>query len=372
MGKTHRHYTSFQDGARNNQVHSNDRKTQIPHVTVTIPVFNRARLVGRTIESVLSQTFKDFDLLIVDDCSTDGTVEVIREYLQRDRRIRLIVNKRNLGLTRNWNKCIDNAEGPLIQILLSDDLIDEEYLCIASQVFQNNPTLGFLAASCRYIDYDDNIMHAGIARTPTLYRAGDQAVSALLTDGFPHVSSIVMRRSCVEKVGKFDERIWHGPDVEMDCRIASTFDFFHLGRVYTSFRRHFTNMGFIEYLREDFLEVDMLKKRRAWSYLSEDGQRALGIADLEKHLLRDCAKAAMTGSMVCMAYGNSRLSRHYLRKAVRLDQSSTLSGTLWKGVALNIVPCLGRKVMRNRMRFEQGDMSRVRLASSSLNSLGST
>jgi len=73
------------------------------HITVTIPVFNRAHLVGPTIGSVLNQTYQDFDVLAVDDASTDATADVIGSICKRDHRVRLVVNAENLGLTRNWN-----------------------------------------------------------------------------------------------------------------------------------------------------------------------------------------------------------------------------------------------------------------------------
>jgi len=125
------------------------------------PCIQSRRLIGRTIESVLGQEFTDFDLLIVDDASTDNTVEVANQYTRNDPRIKLSVNEHNLGLTRNWNRCLDLAEGPLVQILLSDDLIDADYLKIASERFAQDPRVGFVAASCRYIDAEDQVIHPG-------------------------------------------------------------------------------------------------------------------------------------------------------------------------------------------------------------------
>ena len=94
------------------------------HITVAIPVFNRAHLIGETIQSVLNQDYQLFDLLVVDDGSSDNTVQVVSEFCEQDNRVRLVKNSLNLGLTRNWNRCIELAEGSLIQLLLSDDLMD--------------------------------------------------------------------------------------------------------------------------------------------------------------------------------------------------------------------------------------------------------
>ena len=102
----------------------------MPHISVTIPVYNRAHLIGRTIESVLNQEFQDFELLVVDDASSDDTTKVVQQYCRHDPRIKLVINPKNLGLTRNWNRCLDLARCSLVQILLSDDLIDADYLAL--------------------------------------------------------------------------------------------------------------------------------------------------------------------------------------------------------------------------------------------------
>lgn len=168
------------------------------HVSVMIPTYNRAHLVGCTIESVLVQSFNDLDIVVVDDASTDDTVELVRVYANRDPRIKLVVNEHNLGLTRNWNRCLELAIGPLVQIVQSDDLIDPDYLERVVKVFDRHPEVGFVAASCRYIDQVGQVIRPGTPKVARLYRAGDDAVTAILTSGFPHVSSIVMRRACYD------------------------------------------------------------------------------------------------------------------------------------------------------------------------------
>ena len=336
------------------------------HISVAIPVYNRAHLVGLTIESVLLQEFKDFDILVVDDASSDDTIKVVQQYCKRDPRVKLIINLKNLGLTRNWNRCLDLACGPLVQILLSDDLIDTDYLGLVSETIEKHPKIGFVAASCRYIDINDQVIHPGISKSPRLYQAGGEAVTALLRDGFPHVSSIVMRRECYERLGKFDETIWHGPDVEMDARIASKYDFYHLGSVHTSFRRHGTNMGNLEYLRNDFLLVDMLKKRKAWGYLSAERRRLLGVEDLDKYIVSNAALTALTGATAMIAYGRPDLTRFYLKEALRLEPRCWRQRQFWKGLVLSLMPGIGRQILQKRMKMSDGDDKIAKMVNDSL------
>src|SRR5215831_6951377 len=90
-----------------------------PRVSVIIPVYNRAKYVGEAINSILTQSFTNFELLLIDDGSTDESVEIMRSYT--DPRIRLVCNERNLGIPKTRNKAIQLARGDYIAILDSDD-----------------------------------------------------------------------------------------------------------------------------------------------------------------------------------------------------------------------------------------------------------
>lgn len=342
----------------------------MPHISVTIPVFNRAHLVGRTIESILNQSFTDFDLLVVDDASEDNTVEVVNGFAQQDSRVKVVVNPQNLGLTRNWNKCLSLAKGPLVHIMQSDDLIDGDYFQLVSDVFDEYPNLGFVASTCRHIDVEGHIIGTHLLTETRLYCAGDEAVMALLTYGFPHVSSIVTRLACYQRLGMIDEQIWHGPDVEMDARIASQYDYYRFGEPHTSFRRHGSNMGNLEYLRKDFLKVDRLKKRKAWGYLSTNGLKKMGIANLDEYLNQDAAMTALTGVTVMLAYGKPALAHYYLCEAFRIDSSVIHRMQFWKGLALCLLPSfIGRKVMEKRMKMNSADVMAAKSVEQSLHFL---
>jgi glycosyltransferase involved in cell wall biosynthesis len=341
----------------------------MPHISVMIPAYNSAHLIGRTIQSVLTQDFQDWDVLVVDDASVDGTVAEVDRFCARDPRIRLAVNPQNLGLTHNWNRCLSEAQGPLVEVLQSDDMIDADYLGLVSEYFETHPQTGFVAASCRYVDPEDRIIHSGHPRPAQHYRAGDEAVTALLTGGFPHVSSIVIRRECYERVGGYDERIWQGPDMEMDARLASHFDFYHFGDVHTSFRRHGTNMGQLEYLRDDFLDADAFKRTLTWGYCSPDGLRALGVVDLVQYVRRQVAQSALGGVIIATAYGRSALARRYFSEALRLSPRVCLSGQFWKAASLVMLPWLGRRYLQKRMSIQQGDSANIQAVEASLAAL---
>lgn len=100
-----------------------------PKLSVAIPVYNGAAYLAETIQSVLDQSCEDFELIICDDHSTDGSLEIAASHA--DPRIRILTNPKNLGFGGNWNRCLAEAQGRYIKILPQDDLLHPE--CLAQQ-----------------------------------------------------------------------------------------------------------------------------------------------------------------------------------------------------------------------------------------------
>jgi glycosyltransferase involved in cell wall biosynthesis len=103
-----------------------------PLVSVIMPVFNTKKRVGEAIESILNQTFSDFEFIIVDDCSTDGSYELLQKYAKKDKRIQLFRNEKNQGISFTRNKLIEYSSTDFICTQDSDDVsepnrIEREY-----------------------------------------------------------------------------------------------------------------------------------------------------------------------------------------------------------------------------------------------------
>src|SRR3954469_22732147 len=94
-----------------------------PSVSVLLTTYNRERYVAEAIESVLAQTFEDFELIVSDDCSSDRTLEIVNGYARRDRRIRVAVNDRNLGDYGNRRHVASLATGRYLKYHDSDDVM---------------------------------------------------------------------------------------------------------------------------------------------------------------------------------------------------------------------------------------------------------
>ena len=112
-------------------------------VTVVVTTYNRERLVGPAIESVLASRFTDFELLVLDNCSADGTVEVARGYAARDSRVRVVVNESNLGQFGNRNRALEHVDTPFLKYHDSDDLMYPHCLDTMVRLIESAPSAGF-------------------------------------------------------------------------------------------------------------------------------------------------------------------------------------------------------------------------------------
>lgn len=113
-----------------------------PLVSILIPVYNREFIIEETVISALEQTYANFEIIIVDNCSTDKTWEVISRLAKKHDKMKIFQNDTNLGPVRNWEQCINHATGEYGKILWSDDLIDKEFLSKTLPLFSEN--VGFV------------------------------------------------------------------------------------------------------------------------------------------------------------------------------------------------------------------------------------
>ena len=119
----------------------------MPKINVIIPVYNYGKYLRQAIQSVLSQQFDDYEIIVINDGSTDNTAEVLREF-ESHPKIKLITHKRNQGLVRSCHEAIEASTGEYIVRLDADDYFDENALLVLSNVLDNNLEIGLV-----YPDY---------------------------------------------------------------------------------------------------------------------------------------------------------------------------------------------------------------------------
>jgi glycosyltransferase involved in cell wall biosynthesis len=123
-----------------------------PVVSVCLPVFNGEKYLPSAIESVLSQTLANFELIVVDDCSTDRSLEIISKYAAGDKRIKLHRNESNLGIFYNYNKCMELGKGRYIKPFAQDDLFYESLLERMVNELEHHPAISLVTCTREYVD----------------------------------------------------------------------------------------------------------------------------------------------------------------------------------------------------------------------------
>jgi glycosyltransferase involved in cell wall biosynthesis len=120
-----------------------------PLISILIPVYNRERCIGECLRSAIDQTYDNLDIVVSDNCSTDGTWAVCESMRLRDSRIRLFRNNANLGPVRNWKRCLDEARGRLGMLLFSDDSLMPRFLERAAP-FLEDPEVAFAFSAVKH------------------------------------------------------------------------------------------------------------------------------------------------------------------------------------------------------------------------------
>lgn len=121
-------------------------------VSVLMGVYNNEQTVGKSIESILNQTFTDWEMIICDDGSSDNSYNVVLEYCKRDSRIKLIKNEKNQGLSYTLNKCLENATGEYSARMDGDDLCDETRFQKQVDFLDSHPEFGFVSTTMKRFD----------------------------------------------------------------------------------------------------------------------------------------------------------------------------------------------------------------------------
>src|SRR5258706_4754500 len=126
----------------------------VPKVSIGLPVYNGATLLGRAIESLLAQTYLDFELIIADNCSTNGTVELCRDYVMRDSRIRLHQNQINIGAAKNFNRVFELSSGQFFMWAAHDDLWKSTYIAKCVAALEKFPSVVICGTDVSFIDVE--------------------------------------------------------------------------------------------------------------------------------------------------------------------------------------------------------------------------
>ncbi len=209
-----------------------------PRVSVSVPMYNGADHIGECIESVLQQTFTDFELVLIDDASTDRTVEIARSF--DDDRIRIIENPQRLGAEGNWNAALERSRGSYVKVLSHDDVIYPTCLERQVAVLEADPELLWVAVRRDILDGDSRVLVrdrglkglSGKLEAPGIFRVLIRSGTNIFGEG----AAVLMRRDAAMTAGGFDGRRGYVIDLDLWTRLLLEGPAYALGETLAVFR----------------------------------------------------------------------------------------------------------------------------------------
>lgn len=197
-------------------------------ITICIPVYNSAEYLEKALYSIINQSYKNLEIIISDNASTDNSWELIKKFQKDDSRIKISKNFKNIGYSANCNKMIKAATGRLIAIYHSDDIYHKDIVKESFEILNSNKELSGIFTLYRKIDNEDNI---GLKAYYPLKKEGevsrvslDEYIdSILITGGSPFCCPTSMiRKEVYQKLNGYDENLKFIEDQDMWARILLT------------------------------------------------------------------------------------------------------------------------------------------------------
>ncbi|MBX2887532.1 MAG: glycosyltransferase [Ferruginibacter sp.] len=207
-------------------------------IAIILPVFNGGNYLQASVKSVLTQLGADFELLVIDDCSTDGS----REWLESiyDNRLKLFKNDVNRGLFYNLNFLINHSSAPLIKLWAQDDIMNPGCLEAFVSFYQNHQDVGFIYCNREVIDEYGEIT-SGIKTdvTPKIISTAYHNHVAWFTGSIAgNIANVCLVRDAINAVGLFNEKMKISGDFDIQARLAQKFDTGFINQPLIKLRNH--------------------------------------------------------------------------------------------------------------------------------------
>ena len=228
-----------------------------PLLSVLMPVFNSERFVAEAIESVLNQTFKDFEFLIFDDCSTDKSFEIIEDFKRKDSRIKVFLNEKNLGVVESRNKLINLSKGKYIAWLDSDDIALKNRFEVQIKFLEEHPEIGMVGAYPIIID--ENSKKTG----KWWFETDPQKLKIELFFHSPFLSSSVMIRTSCLPPNFYDSRFPVAEDFDLYSKISEHSDAANIPKFLVKYRINSKGLSKSNTEKMEQLSVQVIKEHAA-------------------------------------------------------------------------------------------------------------
>lgn len=278
-------------------------------VSVIMPSYNHAKYLPQAIESVLNQSVRDLELIIVDDCSTDNSKTIIETYMSKDARVRAAFHKKNLGIAKTVNDCIAEAKGQYVAFTASDDVWVESKLEKQLAILENDDSL--------VVWSEGEIINAKGASTgvkftertkSTRRKKSGQIFQELLNGNFIFGTSLIYKREYTQTI-HYDERLKYLNDFKVMIGLAKEHRFYFIDEPLAKYRIHGKNSVGAD--KKGWIQDNAIISEY---FLQEFGDKMSGRTKAERLLY--IAKHYSLQNMKKMAY-------YYYLQALKVNPSRT-------------------------------------------------
>lgn len=296
-------------------------------VSVVIPNYNHAPYLSKRIESVLAQTYQNFELIILDDCSTDGSRDIIERYAAQDDRIQTFFNVTNSGSPFvQWNKGVASAQGTYVWIAESDDYADEHLLDRLIAPLEDNDEVGIAYCQSHVVDEQGDIIDNMKRWTDEL--SLQKWENDYMNDGkdecryylaykatIPNASAVVFKKEYYEAAGMADESFTACGDWFMWIKVLLQCDVYFVSDSLNYFRRH--NQSTRVYKEHDKVLINVAEQYRVLGLLL----KSIDFSSREKdQLLRYYFERSFELLPVSLKFSGKFFK--YLAKIAKIDQKA--------------------------------------------------
>lgn len=221
-----------------------------PKVSVVISVYNADKFLREALDSIINQSYKNYELIIIDDCSTDNSRSILQEYADSYDIIKLVLNTENIGLTKNLNKAIQLSEGLYIARMDADDISMENRLKNQVDFLEANPNIDVVGSYA--LDIDENGKSLRINKVPVNHSDIVRMMPKLCPMIHP---TVLFRKKMLENINFYNEKYRTSQDYELWFRASSKGVVFHnIPETLLKYRfdDNYVNRKSIKYRMNDF------------------------------------------------------------------------------------------------------------------------
>jgi glycosyltransferase involved in cell wall biosynthesis len=309
-------------------------KTQ---VTLLVPAYNYGRFIAQTLDSLLSQTLRDLELIVIDDASRDETPDIVLRYAS-DPRIRVVRHEQNQGHINSYNEGLAMARGQYVGIVSADDYcLRPDALERQVALFTENPRVGMVYSAHVMHDPDGRLTRVGHGAADAV-RSGFDEFRSLMWGNYILHSGALLRRDVQSALGPYDPNLPQSGDWDLWLRAAAGYDVGYIAEPLYAYRLHRSNMQSkgIPPARQAEQNVRTLEK--AFAALPPDAP-----ADLWQMRAAAVRHALLQTAWFDLRNGRARRGWQAVLYALGQEPTLLASGELWRYLArLGALTCLGR------------------------------